>query len=249
MRSRSSEPALPVGARNRRGCGRDRARRAPSAGFNRVRFQGFLSIPARPTPALSSLLGIPLAAVWDYTCRSHDNAAYAQCAADQLSPGWRRDGGRVTPRHRPRPRHRNPRLRPRPRPATQTPAPHRRRNHPRARRRADAPSARSGMAITVTSPQGATISGVHVALMGPTERGGDTDGSGQVNFPGLQAGTYRLRFSGDKVTAFEKEVVVRAGTGLRRGRLAQRRTGAEGGHGSPHQRCRRARPACVGTQG
>ena len=67
------------------------------------------------------------------------------------------------------------------------------------------------MAITVTSQQGATISGVHVALMGPTERGGDTDGSGQVNFPGLQAGTYRLRFSGDKVTAFEKEVIVRAG--------------------------------------
>ena len=67
------------------------------------------------------------------------------------------------------------------------------------------------MAITVTTPQGATISGVHVALMGPTERGGETDGSGQVNFPGLQAGTYRLRFSGDQVTAFEKEVVVRAG--------------------------------------
>lgn len=67
------------------------------------------------------------------------------------------------------------------------------------------------MAITVTSPQGATISGVRVALMGPTERSGDTDGSGQINFPGLQAGTYRLRFSGDQVTAFEKEVVVRAG--------------------------------------
>ena len=67
------------------------------------------------------------------------------------------------------------------------------------------------MAITVTTPQGSTITGVHVALMGPTERGGDTDASGQLNFPGLQAGTYRLRFSGDKVTAFEKEVIVRAG--------------------------------------
>jgi mannose-6-phosphate isomerase-like protein (cupin superfamily) len=86
-------------------------------------------------------------------------------------------------------------------PAATTPAP----------RRPPATSSRSGIAITVTSQQGATISGVHVALMGPTERGGDTDGSGQVNFPGLQAGTYRLRFSGDKVTAFEKEVVVRAG--------------------------------------
>ena len=48
-------------------------------------------------------------------------------------------------------------------------------------------------------------------MMGPTERGGQTDGSGQINFPGLQAGTYRLRFSGDMVTTFEKEVVVRAG--------------------------------------
>jgi len=67
------------------------------------------------------------------------------------------------------------------------------------------------MAITVTSPQGATLSGVNVAIMGPTERSGETDGSGQVNFPGLQAGTYRLRFTGDKVTAFEKEVIVRAG--------------------------------------
>jgi hypothetical protein len=67
------------------------------------------------------------------------------------------------------------------------------------------------MAITVTSPQGATLSGVHVVLMGPTERGGDTNTSGQLNFPGLQAGTYRLRFTGDQVTSFEKEVVLRAG--------------------------------------
>jgi hypothetical protein len=67
------------------------------------------------------------------------------------------------------------------------------------------------MAITVTSPQGATIGGVQVALMGPTERSGETNGSGQVSFPGLQAGTYRLRFSGDNVTAFEKEVAIRAG--------------------------------------
>jgi hypothetical protein len=91
-------------------------------------------------------------------------------------------------------------------PATQKPAP----TTPTPRR-APVASARSGMAITVTSPQGATISGVQVSLTGPTERGGETDGSGQVNFPGLQAGTYRLRFSGDKVTTFEKEVAVVAG--------------------------------------
>ena len=93
-----------------------------------------------------------------------------------------------------------------PPPATQKPA-----GTTPAPRRAPTTSTRSGMAITVTSPQGATISGVQVALTGPTERGGETDVSGQVNFPGLQAGTYRLRFSGDKVTAFEKEVIVRAG--------------------------------------
>jgi hypothetical protein len=63
----------------------------------------------------------------------------------------------------------------------------------------------------VTNQQGATIPGVKVALMGPTERKGETDSSGQVNFPGLQTGTYRLRFSGDTVTAFEKEVSLRAG--------------------------------------
>lgn len=104
----------------------------------------------------------------------------------------------------PAPAQQKPATTPPPAPATQKPA------ATAPARRAPA-SARSGMAITVTSPQGATISGVHVALMGPTERGGDTDASGQVNFPGLQAGTYRLRFSGDKVTTFEKEVVVRAG--------------------------------------
>src|SRR5262245_56980524 len=100
-----------------------------------------------------------------------------------------------------------------PPPATQTPPPATQKpaQTTPAPRRAPVASARSGMAITVTSPQGSTISGVQVALMGPTERGGETDGSGQVNFPGLQAGTYRLRFSGDKVTAFEKEVAVVAG--------------------------------------
>jgi hypothetical protein len=101
-------------------------------------------------------------------------------------------------------------------PATQTPAPaapatQKPAGTTPAPRRAPTTSARSGMAITVTNPQGATIGGVQVALMGPTERSGETNGSGQVSFPGLQAGTYRLRFSGDDVTAFEKEVAIRAG--------------------------------------
>ena len=99
-----------------------------------------------------------------------------------------------------------------PAPATGAPAaPPPAKTTPPPRRAAPPAGARAGMAITVTTPQGATIAGVHVALMGATERGDDTDGSGQVNFPGLQPGTYRLRFSGDQVTAFEKEVVVRAG--------------------------------------
>ena len=99
-----------------------------------------------------------------------------------------------------------------PAPATGAPAaPPPAKTTPPPRRAAPPAGARAGMAITVTTPQGATIAGVHVALMGPTERGDDTDASGQVNFPGLQPGTYRLRFSGDQVTAFEKEVVVRAG--------------------------------------
>ncbi len=66
------------------------------------------------------------------------------------------------------------------------------------------------MAITATDPQGATLPGVSVDVMGPSLRNGVTDGSGQLNFPGLQAGTYRLRFAGETVTSFEREVVVRA---------------------------------------
>jgi mannose-6-phosphate isomerase-like protein (cupin superfamily) len=58
---------------------------------------------------------------------------------------------------------------------------------------------------------GATIPGVQVEVTGPTERRDNTDTAGQVNFPQLQAGTYRLRFSGDKVTTFEKEVTTTPG--------------------------------------
>jgi mannose-6-phosphate isomerase-like protein (cupin superfamily) len=67
------------------------------------------------------------------------------------------------------------------------------------------------MAITVTDPGGATLGGVNVSVDGPTVRNGETNGSGQLNFPGLLAGVYRLRFDGDSIVAFEKEVTVRAG--------------------------------------
>jgi mannose-6-phosphate isomerase-like protein (cupin superfamily) len=70
---------------------------------------------------------------------------------------------------------------------------------------------RAGIALVVTLPTGATLSGVGVELIGPTMRSGTTNPSGQINFTGLQAGTYRLRFTGDDVTAFEREVTLRAG--------------------------------------
>lgn len=73
------------------------------------------------------------------------------------------------------------------------------------------PAARAGMAIIVTDGSGGTLSGVSVAADGPTQRNAQTNGSGQVNFPGLQAGVYRLRFEGESVVSFEKEVTVRPG--------------------------------------
>src|SRR5262245_54268810 len=76
-------------------------------------------------------------------------------------------------------------------PPAATPAP--------ARRAAPATNSRSGMAITVTDPKGVTLSGIRVSVSGATARSGETDDSGNVNFPGMMAGTYRLRFDGDKV--------------------------------------------------
>jgi mannose-6-phosphate isomerase-like protein (cupin superfamily) len=80
-----------------------------------------------------------------------------------------------------------------------------------APRRPAAPPARAGLAITVTDPRGVTLSDVHVQILGTTDRSGDTNASGQLSLPGLQAGTYRLRFSGDSVITFEKEITLRAG--------------------------------------
>jgi mannose-6-phosphate isomerase-like protein (cupin superfamily) len=83
---------------------------------------------------------------------------------------------------------------------------------PAPRRPAAAPAgARGGIAITVTNPTGATLGNVTVAVDGPTARNGETNASGQVNFPGLLGGVYRLRFDGEEVVSFEKEVTVRSG--------------------------------------
>jgi len=79
-----------------------------------------------------------------------------------------------------------------------------------ARRPAPA-TTRGGIAITATSPQGATLAGVRVSISGPTERSDQTDAGGQLSIPSLLTGTYRVRFEGEKVTAFEKEVTVQTG--------------------------------------
>jgi hypothetical protein len=63
----------------------------------------------------------------------------------------------------------------------------------------------------VTDPRGETLEGIDVRVSGPTDREGQTNTSGQVNFPGLQAGVYRLSFSGDEVIPFEREVTLRPG--------------------------------------
>ena len=69
----------------------------------------------------------------------------------------------------------------------------------------------AGMAITVTDGKGTPFSDVTVEMTGAAERNGKTDGAGQLSLPGLRAGTYRLRFSGDAVTSFEREVRLKAG--------------------------------------
>jgi len=65
--------------------------------------------------------------------------------------------------------------------------------------------------MTVTNTQGTALSGVHVEVLGTSDRSGDTNSTGQLSLTAMQAGTYRLRFSGDQVVTFEKEVVLRAG--------------------------------------
>ena len=82
---------------------------------------------------------------------------------------------------------------------------------PAVRRAPAAPAARSGMAITVTDPRGTILSGIHVEVLGTSDRRGDTNANGQLNFTAMQAGTYRLRFTSDAVISFEKEVTLRAG--------------------------------------
>lgn len=67
------------------------------------------------------------------------------------------------------------------------------------------------MAITITNAQGTTLPGARIEVLGVSDRSGDTNGNGQLNFTAMQPGTYRVRFSGAQLVTFEKEVVLRAG--------------------------------------
>ena len=82
---------------------------------------------------------------------------------------------------------------------------------PRPQAPRQATGAVSGMAITVTDGKGTPFAGVSVQLFGAVSNSGTTNAAGQLSFPGLRAGTYRLRFSGDDVVAFEREVTLKAG--------------------------------------
>jgi mannose-6-phosphate isomerase-like protein (cupin superfamily) len=55
------------------------------------------------------------------------------------------------------------------------------------------------------------LENVQVEVEGPTVRRDSTNALGQANFASLQAGTYRLTFSGEHVTTFEREVTLGSG--------------------------------------
>jgi mannose-6-phosphate isomerase-like protein (cupin superfamily) len=62
--------------------------------------------------------------------------------------------------------------------------------------------------VRVTDSFGAPLQGIRVAASGPVARSGTTDASGDVRFAGVRSGTYRLRFEGEKVITFEREINV-----------------------------------------
>jgi mannose-6-phosphate isomerase-like protein (cupin superfamily) len=96
-------------------------------------------------------------------------------------------------------------------PPQQTPAKPRPAPARPARPRAATPAPRGGIALIVTDTSGATLGGIHVELSGPAMKADDTNDAGQVNFPGLEPGTYRLVFTGDNVRGFERELTLKAG--------------------------------------
>jgi hypothetical protein len=72
-------------------------------------------------------------------------------------------------------------------------------------------AARTTIVTTVTDPTGATVQGVHVEVLGASDRSGETDESGTVRFANVRPGTHRVRFSGPGWITLEREVTVGAG--------------------------------------
>ena len=82
---------------------------------------------------------------------------------------------------------------------------------PQQRPTRPAASARTGLLVTATDPSGATLPGIRVEVLGASDRSGETDESGTLRLANMRAGTYRVRFTGDRVIPFEREVTIRAG--------------------------------------
>lgn len=70
-------------------------------------------------------------------------------------------------------------------------------------------AARPSLAIQVTEGLGKTIPDVAVRLTGTIAREGKTDGSGQITFTNLRAGSFRLRFERDGFVTLERDVTLR----------------------------------------
>jgi mannose-6-phosphate isomerase-like protein (cupin superfamily) len=92
-------------------------------------------------------------------------------------------------------------------PQTPPPAP----QTPKPTVRKPQPAARTALVVTATTPDGKTLPGIRVEVLGAADRSGETDSSGTLRLANMRPGTYRVRFSGPGVITFEREAVVRAG--------------------------------------
>ena len=164
------------------------------------------------------------------TCVVIHTCVTSCCSASSWRRPWRRRPHRREPHRQsrlrpPRPPHPSQRPRLPPRRLRRPPAPLRPRRRPRPRApvpakprattgtRTTTPAApgRSGLALTVADMSGRMLPGVQVQVQGPTIRQDQTNDIGKVNFSQLQAGTYRLRFSGDAVTQLDRDVTLATG--------------------------------------
>ena len=74
-----------------------------------------------------------------------------------------------------------------------------------------AATGRGNLTIFVTDTAGAPLRDVRIQAFGPTDRSGTTDSGGSLRLNGVQVATYRLRFNGEGLVEFEREVTLRAG--------------------------------------